>query len=154
MKHLNKLFKTIDKLESFVPYFERENSKISKSTIGWQIDHSFKVINGVIEVLKTAPITKKEKLSLIGRFCLAFSYIPRGKGKAPKTVLPPKTISKQEILKQLILAKEGLNSIASVHPKATFKHAIFGVLSKATTLKFLVIHTKHHIKIIEDILNK
>lgn len=152
MKQRNQLTQALYKLEAFIPYFEKENSKISKSTVGWQIAHSLKVINGVIESLKTAPTTKNVKRTPVGLLCLTLGYIPRGKGKAPKAVTPPVTITKEDIYNQMAVAKENLNQIDAIHPKATFKHLVFGVLSKKTTLKFLVVHTKHHLKIVEDIL--
>lgn len=128
------------------------NEKVSASTVGWQIDHSFKVINGVLGLLNNAPTDKKTKLTLLGRFCLLTGYIPRGKGKAPKQVLPPEHITKSDLDSQLDSARKAIKKVPNINKKATFKHPFFGVLSKKQTLCFLETHTRHHLKIIRDIL--
>ncbi len=35
-----------------------------------------------------------------------------------------------------------------------FNHHVFGMLTKKQTLRFLEIHTKYHLKIVNDILKK
>ncbi len=150
----NRLDSYIKDFESYIPQHEHHNLKVSKSTVGWQIDHSLKVINGIIGQLKEAPTDKKSKLTLLGRFCLATRYIPRGKGKAPKTVLPPEHIELSQLNEQLELAKKRLPEIQNVNAKATFKHPYFGILTKKQTLKFIEVHTNHHLKIVRDILKK
>lgn len=37
---------------------------------------------------------------------------------------------------------------------AFFEHPLFGVLNKKDTMKFLKMHTTHHLKIIQDISKK
>ena len=152
MKNIHKLSKYLNDLESHIPKFEEKNIKVSTSTVGWQIDHSLKVVNGIIGSLKDAPTDKRSKLTLLGRFCLFFKYIPRGKGKAPKQVLPPETISKSQLNDQLATAKALISQLKEVNSKATFKHPYFGIFNKEQTLSFIEIHTKHHLKIIDDIL--
>ena len=152
MSYINQLENYINELESYITKHNVTNPKVSKSTIGWQIDHSLKVIINIVNQLKNAPIDKKAKLTSLGRFCLFFKHIPRGKGKAPKQVLPPKIIDLKDIELQLEIAKNTLSQIADINKKVTFKHPFFGVLSKKQTIKFVAIHTKHHLKIIRDIL--
>jgi hypothetical protein len=154
MKQTQKLSKYLEEIKSHIPKFEEKNLKVTKSTVGWQIDHSLKVINGIISALKDAPTDKKSKLTLLGRFCLTTKYIPRGKGKAPKQVLPPETIEESELNTQLATAKTLVPLLKDINPKTTFKHPYFGVLNTKQTIKFIEVHTKHHLKIIEDILKK
>ncbi|MGV6830619.1 MAG: DUF1569 domain-containing protein [bacterium] len=120
--------------------------------MGWQIDHSLKVINGVIGMLKNAPTNKQPKVTLMGRICMLFRYIPRGRGKAPDRVLPPDIITKEALEKQLSLAKQNITMISNMDSRSTFEHLYFGILSKKQTIRFLETHTKHHLKIIRDIL--
>lgn len=96
MKKSKKLSNYIAEFESYIPQFETSNTIVSESTIGWQIDHSLKVINGIIGILKGSKDEENSKLTLLGRFCLTTSYIPRDRGKSPKQVLPPKEIKKAE----------------------------------------------------------
>ena len=42
--------------------------------------------------------------------------------------------------------------IKKAHHNAYFRHLIFGNLNKKRTIRFLQIHTAHHLKIIQDIL--
>ena len=152
MSNTNRITKYITIIESYLPEYEASNPKISTSTVGWQLDHSLKVINGVIMLLKNAPTGKQPKVTLFGLFCLWTRYIPRGKGKAPKTVMPPETINLSELHHQIETAKQLLADLKNIPQKATFKHPYFGVLTKTQTIKFIEVHTKHHLKIIKDIL--
>ena len=47
MTSQNKLSDYIKTLESHIPRHEFSNPKVSKATIGWQIDHALKVVNGI-----------------------------------------------------------------------------------------------------------
>jgi len=148
-----KLEAYLNQLENYIPQYETKNDSVSKSTVGWQVDHSLKVINGIIETLKTAPTDKKPKLRLSGYLFLSLRYIPRGMGKAPKRVLPPEIIKQEELISQLKNAKKLLPQIQAINKKATFKHPYFGILTKKQSIKFIEVHTNHHLKIINDILN-
>jgi hypothetical protein len=153
MASTHRLLNYIEDFESFIPNYKILNPKVSNSTVGWQIDHSLKVINGIIGQLKMAPTDKKSKLTLFGRFCLSTRYIPRGKGKAPKIVLPPENIEINNLNNQIELSKKLIPEIHEVSDKATFKHPYFGILTKNQTVRFIEVHTKHHLKIIRDILH-
>ncbi len=147
LKHL------LTEIERHVPDMDSVNSKVSKATVGWQLDHSLKVINGVCNVLKNSNpdnYTKDVKLSRILLFALGF--IPRGQGKSPKYVLPPEVILKDDLLHQITTAKANIEALKLLPARAYFEHFIFGVLSKKQTLRFLEIHTRHHLKIVRDIV--
>jgi len=152
MKELTRLTKYLNRFEKVIPQFEEKNLLVSKSSVGWQIDHSLKVINGIISQLKTSSNSKKPKRTLLGKFCLLTRYIPRGRGKAPKVVLPPEVIKLKDLLEQLELARLNITDYPKIDAKATFKHPYFGILNKTSTFKFLEVHTNHHLKIIDDIL--
>lgn len=154
MKQPTKLSQYLNRFEAVIPQFETKNLKISKSSVGWQIDHSLKVINGIIHQLKTSSNNTKPKRTLLGNFCLITRYIPRGKGKAPKVVLPPDFIKLNDLSEQLEAARHAIADYSEINTKATFKHPYFGILNKTSTFRFLEVHTKHHLKIIEDIISK
>lgn len=72
-------------LESYIPSFKEENPKVSKATIGWQLDHSLKVINNVlITMQKSDASTYTNNFKLSGRILLFIKSLPRGRAKAPK----------------------------------------------------------------------
>jgi hypothetical protein len=129
------------------------NTRVSKASVGWHIDHSLKVINAVLGAIeKSDPNDYKHQFSFIRFIVFLKGSFPRGKAKSPKRVLPPEVILKEDIVKQLNLAEEKLKIIPNLLEKQHFAHPIFKKLNKKQTLKFLKLHTKHHFKIIIDIL--
>jgi len=82
------------------------------------------------------------------------AFFPRGKAKAPKQVLPPEAILKEDIISQLQLAKSNVDSIVNLNKNAFFKHPLFGDINTSRINRFLLLHTNHHLKIIEDIIKK
>ena len=47
----------LTEIEECIPFKDKRNSNISKSDVGWQLDHTLKVINAVSGVLiKTNPV--------------------------------------------------------------------------------------------------
>jgi hypothetical protein len=50
------------------------------------------------------------------------------------------------------LLKTRLPVLDTLHPNNYFKHPLFGNLNIKSTIKMLVLHTRHHIGIINDIM--
>lgn len=142
----------LNQLESYVNTHEKLNDAISGETIGWHIAHSCKVINTITNVIvHSDPSKAKPKFSSAYYWIILTNKIPRGKVKAPKIVIPTKTISKKEIIEEIELAKANLQTLASTGQNKYFTHPIFGDLNVPKTLRFLTVHTNHHLKIIRDI---
>ncbi|MCC1484298.1 DUF1569 domain-containing protein [Winogradskyella immobilis] len=153
MKNARKLSKYLDKIESVIPKHEEKNLNVSKSTVGWQIDHSLKVINNVTKALEDSdPNLYENDFSFTGKVFLTLGYFPRGKGKAPKHVKPPEVILKEDIISQLEAAKSNIEMIANLNEDSFFKHPLFGNINTKRIYRFLEVHTKHHLKIVNDIL--
>ncbi|WP_299245058.1 DUF1569 domain-containing protein [uncultured Aquimarina sp.] len=131
------------------------NTNVSKVPIAWHLDHSLKVINRIHDVLKSSdPTVYEKRFSLARSFSYTFGYIPRGRGKSPASVLPPEDIKTEDILSQLEIARENIADLSNLDPNVNFIHPVFGQLNKKQAKRFLKIHTKHHLKIIQDILRK
>ena len=79
-------------------------------------------------------------------------YIPRGKARAPKIVRPPELISNEALSSQFKLAYQNIENVKQADENSHFKHFVFGVLNKKRTIRFLCLHTHHHLKIIKDIV--
>ena len=142
-------------LESKIDAYETTNTAVSKSTIGWQIDHSLKVINGIINQLKVSELKKLPLRFNFAKTIIFFTKtIPRGKAKAPKSVQSYDKIQKVDLINQIEMAKKLINELEELDNKSNFKHPYFGQLNKIETIKFLKIHTNHHLKIVNDILMK
>ncbi|PQJ80203.1 DUF1569 domain-containing protein [Polaribacter porphyrae] len=143
----------LNEIESYITQFEKSKLKISKATVGWHLDHSLKVINGVITTMKTSDVgSYKDNFSFLGKVFFTIGHFPKGKAKAPKRVLPPKIILKEDIINQLVIAKKNIQDISSLNENAYFKHPIFGNINKVRVVRFLETHTNHHLKIIKSIL--
>lgn len=78
--------------------------------------------------------------------------IPRGKGKAPKEVVPEASPPRERVLEALAAADAGIAAAASLPEDAWFNHHVFGPFRRDKVLWFMGVHNRHHLKIIRDIL--
>jgi len=141
------------KIESLVPEINKENLQISKASVGWHLEHSLLILNGSLKGLTmTNPENYRPKFSIKKFVFLNFGLIPKGKIKSPKQFIPLETPTKESIEKLLNLAKERLETVKNLPSKSYITHPFLGDFDKITTLKFLVLHTNHHLKIVDDIL--
>lgn len=145
----------LTKLEYFLPQIDKKNPQVSKSTVGWQLDHALKVFNAVSEWTENSnPKEYNYKFNKWRSILLPLGYIPRGKARAPKHVLPPEIIKTEDLKVQLQNARTHIEKLNALPEKAYFKHFVFGMLPKNQTLRFLQMHTNHHLKIVNDILKQ
>lgn len=150
---MKNLEQAILKLSGYIPQFELKNPEVSHASVGWHIAHSHLVINSVIESLKNSnPSEYKWKFSLLHLYVLIKGGFPRGKGKAPEKVIPREVINIQILKRSSDETQTALAKIPQLPENAYFKHPLFGLLNKKSTIRFLEIHTNHHLKIIKDIL--
>lgn len=147
-KELNLL---IDQLESHISDFEKTNAAVSTATVGWQIDHSLIMINVIADQIKKSnPDDYKWRFNALRAFFKIANKFPRGKARAPKSVRPMETASIEDLRSKLVLAKNNCADLASLSARSYFTHPIFGKLNLKQTIWFLRLHTKHHLKIIEE----
>lgn len=151
----NNLDVLLTRLESHIVNSELINLNISQSTVGWQIEHSLLTINGIVNaVAKSNPKDYKWKFSFMKWVILATKKIPRGQAKAPKVVVPKATINNDDLQKHLTTTREVIKVLGLVPKDYFFEHPYFGKLKLKQTIRFLEIHTSHHLNIIEDIVSK
>ena len=142
----------LTQLESKIPFHEKTNRSVSNSTVGWQIEHSLKTISQIFQAVKVSnPQEYQWKFNKSKLFISIIGFIPRGKAKAPKVVLPDGNISAESLQISLQKIKITLHEWEYFHKKAHFSHPYFGNLNKKSTEWFLFLHTKHHLKIVNDI---
>lgn len=150
---MNPLQNLLLQLENHISNLEKINSKVSNSTVGWQIDHCLLVINGIIGQLEVSnPSDYRPKFNFPKFIVFTTGKIPRGKARAPKIVTPVDVATADELKSKIELAKTNILKLNSFPANAHFKHPFFGDINASKTDKFLRIHTYHHLKIIEDIL--
>jgi hypothetical protein len=150
---MDNLENLIDTLSIKVTDFEKINTKISSVSVGWHIAHSTLVIKQIIEQLEKSDIKDyKWEFNLSRFFVFSLNKIPRGKGKAPKSVQIEDDFTIENLKKYLEIAKSKVIQINTLQNNSYFTHPFFGKLNLKASKKMLQIHTKHHIKIIEDII--
>jgi hypothetical protein len=151
--HTTYLEKLLNQLEENIANCATLNQVISNATIGWHIEHSLLTINGIIEVLKKVePNNYKWKFNLIRIVILATKKIPRGKAKSPESVVPKGSASRDVLTSNIYATQQKIEELNSLHKNAYFEHPLFGKLNLRHAIKFLEIHTRHHLDIIEEIL--
>lgn len=150
---MNQLHNLLLQLENHIPNFEKTNATVSNSTIGWQIDHCLLVINGVISQLEISnPAEYRPKWSFNKFYVFTTGTIPRGKIRAPKVVTPVEVSTLEGLKSKIEIAKNNVSKLNNLPKNSFFKHPFLSDLNVKQAEKFLAIHTKHHLKIIQDIL--
>jgi hypothetical protein len=141
-------------LEKNIHNHQQFNSDISEAPVGWHIEHSLLTISVIIDALKKSdPAKFKYSFKLAKVVVFGLNKIPRGRGKAPK-VVQPKNYDADNLVNHLKVMKTKVLELQSISPNQHFQHPYFGNLKLRETIRFLEIHTKHHYKIIEDIIKK
>lgn len=147
------LIHLVNKLENNIDSKDVFNSQVSQVDVSWHIAHSLKVLHNIIKVLQVSnPADYRWGFNRSRSFVYFINFIPRGKGKAPKAVIPANEISKEELLKEITTVRQLLDELPHLDAKSNFTHPYFGQLNLKQTKKFLAIHTKHHLKIMDDII--
>jgi hypothetical protein len=142
-------------LEEKLNSFEHKNEKISEGTVGWHIEHSLLVIIKICESISSSNPEKYQwKFNLKWLIISVIGSLPRGKAKAPPTVIPESVLSATSLKESFSLAKTAIESLKKCYPNQYFFHPFFGKMNQKSTLEFFSIHTNHHLKIIKDILEK
>jgi hypothetical protein len=149
---MNKLTALLNELETKIPYHEKINTSVSASSVGWHIEHSLLVCNQIVAAVeKSNPQDYAWKFDFKRTIVFALNKIPRGKGKAPASVLPAGAASPEKLTTDLQILKETIKKLTTLPPNHYFKHPLFGLLNVKATIRMLKIHTKHHLAIIDDI---
>ena len=150
---MKKLEQLIIELENKIPQQKVVNNTVSKGSVGWHIEHTLLTFNLIIEALKKSnPADYKWKFSFTKLLVFTMNKIPRGKAKAPSVVQPKNDFDTNSLKRHVINAKEKLKELDSLQSNNYFGHPFFGKLNLKPSKKFLVIHTQHHLNIINDIV--
>jgi hypothetical protein len=151
---MNKLHEYLNELETKISKQENYNNDISKSNVGWHIEHILLTINMIIEaVQKSNPKNYKWSFKLPRILVFSMNKIPRGRAKSPEVVVP-KTYDERTLIEHLKITKIKIQELENLSSDKYFNHPFFGNLKLDKTIKFLEIHTNHHLEIINDIIKK
>ncbi len=142
-------------IEKYLIYRDSLDTDVSKVAVAWHLDHSLKVINGICGSLQASnPKSYKKNVNVARLLSFTFGFIPRGRAKSPKSVLPPQIIKTDDIVSQLATARDKLMTLEALDENSNFKHPVFDRLNKKQAKRFIEIHTRHHLKIVKDILKE
>jgi hypothetical protein len=150
-----KLTSLLEELAHYIPQASHKKEAVSAVDVAWHIEHTAISIRNVVLALhvKKEEVYQKE-FNYRRDFVLFFGRIPRGKGKAPAAAHPkPETDLSAEYLQRSIQkAQTTLQKLGDLPNDAYFPHPYFGHLNPKQTERFLVVHTLHHLRIIQDII--
>ena len=153
MKSKARLVQYLDQIEAYIPNRLAKNEKISKVDIAWQLDHCLNVIIGISKALKKSdPKDYVFKFNSYWFVLGTLYWIPRGKGRSPKVVLPEGQLTEEKLRDKVKEARLVIQELDQLHPNAFFYHPYFGSRNLKSALRFMGIHTHHHMKICRDIL--
>jgi len=149
------LTRQVTELTSYIQQFTRAESAVSAGSVGWHISHAAAVINGVISnILNSNPASYRRKFNWKKILVFTLNKIPRGKITAPKSVQPPALITEGLLNQQLAEISTGITQLENLSQTHYFEHPFLGKLTRKETIRFLEIHTQHHLNIIKDILHR
>ncbi len=153
------------RLSDAPPSLDLHRPAVSGWSVGQHVDHLAAsdevVLAGLRRILKTAGDPEAEAGSgsgpnLLARVCLLTGWIPRGRGQAPKAVLPGESVDAERLAARLDVLQDGLRSLEPELPRLAASsvrepHPILGRLHPVEWLRFLQVHHRHHLKIVRDI---
>lgn len=149
---MNELRETLQRFEDTLIHWEKLNPSISTSNIGWHIEHSLLTLNKIIYALETSNPSKfKPTFKLSKLIIFTLNKIPKGKVKAPKIVMPME-YDLDSLTNHFQQSLGNVERLARLDSNSFFTHPYFGDLRLKDAIKILKIHTKHHLKIIDNII--
>ena len=147
------LFALLSGLKEKLPMIDRKNEAISKAPVGWHIQHSLMVINTIIYSLeKSEEKDYKWKFNFLRTFIMTMGKFPRGKVQSPKSVRPKEAYSLDKLQADFKTTETNLEKLDVLPKNSFFTHPIFGDLNLKPSIRFLKLHTLHHLRIIRDII--
>jgi len=145
--------KLTEEIEQYIPHASKATDGVSKRGVDWHLDHTLRIILSICKTLKESrPENYRPRFHLIGFLILKTGYIPRGKGKAPAAFDSKERVSEERLRGLLEEARGELRDIEGLPPKSFFPHPYFGDLNLKQSHRFIVVHSRHHLKIVRDIV--
>jgi len=127
--------------------------QVSERGVDWHIEHSLKTAMVMLKaIINSDPAKFKPKFSPSKSLILATGKIPRGKAKAPKMINNREEVDLSSLPALFEQTEKLLQEVQQQADKAHFNHPFFGHLKRDQGIKFVAIHSNHHLKIIADIL--
>lgn len=152
---MKKLEALLNQIEQHIPFQATERKSVSQVSAGWHLEHSMLVLNGVVRTIEASnPSEYKFQWKPIRFVIMTFKNIPRGKGRAPSRVQPTVEFNEASLREHLAKTREAIQKLNGLGKNQFFPHPYFGNMKLKSAIKFLGIHTTHHLNIVRDIVKE
>ncbi|WP_396596651.1 hypothetical protein [Dokdonia sp. R86516] len=143
----------LNEVATYNPMRETKNLEVSEAAVAWHMDHIYLMVNQLYKALEQSNESDyKTKFNMKRAYVFTFNRMPRGKATAPEAARPKDNIDLNTIQMHYEQALATVDKLSNLPEKKHFNHPVLGTLNRDKTIKFLAIHTEHHLKIIRDIL--
>lgn len=143
----------LNEVASYISVQDTKNLEVSKASVAWHMDHIYLMLNQLHKALKYSDESNyKAESNKTRDYVFTSNTLPRGKATAPESVRPKGNITINTLQMHYDEALSTVEKLPMLAEKKHFNHPILGTMNRDQTIKFLTIHTEHHLKIIRDIL--
>ncbi len=140
-----------EELGNYIPSQALVNPEISSAPVGWHIEHALLTIDRIAEALKKSePGNYTSSFRLARLLAFTLNKLPRGKAKAPG-IVQPQSFDEAHLLAHLRKTQGQILELPALPLGKFFKHPYFGNLKLKPGIRFLEIHTRHHLEIVKEI---
>ena len=145
----------LNEVTSYIDLWDTKNLEVSEASVAWHMDHIYLMVNQLYKALKYSDEDNYQPESNKTRdYVFTSNTMPRGKVTAPESVRPVENITINTLQTHYDEALATVERVLTLAEKKHFNHPILGTMNRDETIKFLTIHTEHHLKIIRDILKE
>ena len=143
----------LSELRDYVPRAAERDADVSGWSVGMHVQHvSLAMVAVCRSLVASEPPVPRSRFNFVRSIVFASGRIPRGRAKSPDPAVPSEGVSEEELRALLDESERQLEAARVAPPDAWFRHFAFGVLDRDRTLKFIGIHNRHHLRIVQDIL--
>jgi len=154
-KRSSNLTAKLNEVASYIDLRDTKSLEVSEASVAWHMDHIYLMVNQLHKALKYSDESNyKAESNKIRDYVFTSNTLPRGKVTAPESVRPAENVAINTLQMHYDEALATVEKLPMLAEKKHFNHPILGTMNRDETIKFLMIHTEHHLKIIRDILKK
>jgi hypothetical protein len=152
---IHKLETLLDKVAATIPQYDKVKQEVSASGVGWHIEHICLTIDKITyAVANSVAANYTWKFNFVRELVFTTGKIPRGRAQSPKSVTPDAGINPSILTEHIATTRKQIQLLTTLPKDNYFEHPFFGNLRLKRTIRFLEIHTQHHLDIIHDIIRK
>jgi hypothetical protein len=130
-------------------------ASVSGWSVAQQLDHILKVCSAMLKGMLRPGDAPPGGINMTGRLILLVGRIPRGRGKAPERLrgvdASPEELAASLAETRRLLAEVRAESFGPAN-NPIVRHPYFGGLTPSQTLRTIVVHTRHHLRIAREII--